>query len=137
VFHTNEGHAGYLGLERIRELQDAEGLAFDEALAVVRAARSSPRTRRCPPASTGSRSTWCATTSTTPRSRRRCCPASHGRGARPRRRGQPEHVQHGPHGPAAGPAGERRLEAARRRSRGACSAPCGAASTPSRCRSAR
>ena len=38
-------------------------------------ARSSPRTRRCPRASTGSRSTWCATTSTTPRSRRRCCPA--------------------------------------------------------------
>ena len=37
VFHTNEGHAGYLGLERIRELQDAEGLSFDEALAVVRA----------------------------------------------------------------------------------------------------
>jgi starch phosphorylase len=37
VFHTNEGHAGYLGLERIRELQDAEGLAFDEALAAVRA----------------------------------------------------------------------------------------------------
>ena len=37
VFHTNEGHAGYLGLERIRELQDAEGLDFDEALAVVRA----------------------------------------------------------------------------------------------------
>ena len=37
VFHTNEGHAGYLGLERIRELQDAEGLSFDEALAAVRA----------------------------------------------------------------------------------------------------
>ncbi len=37
VFHTNEGHAGYLGLERIRELQDAEGLGFDEALAAVRA----------------------------------------------------------------------------------------------------
>ena len=37
VFHTNEGHAGYLGLERIRELQDSAGLAFDEALAAVRA----------------------------------------------------------------------------------------------------
>ncbi len=37
VFHTNEGHAGFLGLERIRELQDAHGLAFDEALAAVRA----------------------------------------------------------------------------------------------------
>jgi starch phosphorylase len=37
VFHTNEGHAGYLGLERIRELQDAHGLDFDEALNTVRA----------------------------------------------------------------------------------------------------
>jgi glycogen phosphorylase len=37
VFHTNEGHAGYLGLERIRELQDSAGLTFDEALAAVRA----------------------------------------------------------------------------------------------------
>ncbi|MCW2720141.1 alpha-glucan family phosphorylase [Pseudonocardia sp.] len=37
VFHTNEGHAGYLGLERIRELQSAHGLTFDEAVATVRA----------------------------------------------------------------------------------------------------
>jgi starch phosphorylase len=37
VFHTNEGHAGYLGLERIRELCTSPGLTFDEALATVRA----------------------------------------------------------------------------------------------------
>lgn len=37
VFHTNEGHAGYLGLERIRELIAREHLSFDEALAAVRA----------------------------------------------------------------------------------------------------
>jgi glycogen phosphorylase len=37
VFHTNEGHAGYLGLERIRELQERDGLSFDEAVAAVRA----------------------------------------------------------------------------------------------------
>ena len=37
VFHTNEGHAGYLGLERIRELCASPGLSFDEALATVRA----------------------------------------------------------------------------------------------------
>lgn len=37
IFHTNEGHAGYLGLERIRELLDTEGLEFDEAVAAVRA----------------------------------------------------------------------------------------------------
>lgn len=36
VFHTNEGHAGLLGLERIRELA-GEGLDFDSALEVVRA----------------------------------------------------------------------------------------------------
>lgn len=35
VFHMNEGHAGFLGAERIRELIDA-GLDFDTALAVVR-----------------------------------------------------------------------------------------------------
>lgn len=37
VFHTNEGHAGYLGLERIRELLEDPGLSFDEAVAAVRA----------------------------------------------------------------------------------------------------
>ncbi|HKS51020.1 MAG TPA: alpha-glucan family phosphorylase [Pseudonocardiaceae bacterium] len=37
VFHTNEGHCGFLGLERIRELISAQGLTFDEALTAVRA----------------------------------------------------------------------------------------------------
>jgi glycogen phosphorylase len=36
VFHTNEGHAGFLGLERIREYAE-QGLNFDEALEVCRA----------------------------------------------------------------------------------------------------
>lgn len=36
VFHTNEGHAGFLGVERIRELTEAR-LSFDEALEAVRA----------------------------------------------------------------------------------------------------
>jgi glycogen phosphorylase len=35
VFHMNEGHAGFLGAERIRELIYS-GLSFDTALAVVR-----------------------------------------------------------------------------------------------------
>ena len=35
VFHMNEGHAGFLGAERIRELIDS-GLDFDTALTVVR-----------------------------------------------------------------------------------------------------
>jgi starch phosphorylase len=37
VFHTNEGHAGFLGIERIREYV-AGGLSFDEALEFSRAA---------------------------------------------------------------------------------------------------
>ena len=36
VFHTNEGHAGFLGLERIREYV-ASGLSFEEALELSRA----------------------------------------------------------------------------------------------------
>ena len=38
VFHTNEGHAGFLGLERIRQLMMFEGLTFVEAIEAVRAA---------------------------------------------------------------------------------------------------
>ncbi|HEX2063394.1 MAG TPA: alpha-glucan family phosphorylase, partial [Acidimicrobiales bacterium] len=37
VFHTNEGHAGFLGLERIRRLVTKEGLSFGEAVEAVRA----------------------------------------------------------------------------------------------------
>lgn len=36
VFHTNEGHAGFLGLERVRELA-VQGRGFDAALETVRA----------------------------------------------------------------------------------------------------
>lgn len=37
VFHMNEGHAGFLGAERIREYITGSGLDFDTALTVVRA----------------------------------------------------------------------------------------------------
>jgi starch phosphorylase len=37
VFHTNEGHAGFLGLERIRRLIVDNGLSFDEAVEAARA----------------------------------------------------------------------------------------------------
>ncbi|NED97395.1 glycosyltransferase family 1 protein [Phytoactinopolyspora alkaliphila] len=37
VFHTNEGHAGFLGLERIRELTEDGGLDFEAALETARA----------------------------------------------------------------------------------------------------
>jgi starch phosphorylase len=36
VFHTNEGHAGFLGLERIRRLIADEGLTWPEAIEAVR-----------------------------------------------------------------------------------------------------
>ena len=36
VFHTNEGHAGFLGVERIRELMDT-GMNWEEALTAARA----------------------------------------------------------------------------------------------------
>ncbi|WP_406173565.1 glycosyltransferase family 1 protein [Streptomyces sp. NBC_00996] len=36
VFHTNEGHAGFLGLERIAELAD-QGMDFESSLEAVRA----------------------------------------------------------------------------------------------------
>ncbi len=37
VFHTNEGHAGFLGVERIREFIEADGLDFAGALEKTRA----------------------------------------------------------------------------------------------------
>jgi glycogen phosphorylase len=37
VYHANEGHAGFLGAERIRELLESEKLTFTEALQAVRA----------------------------------------------------------------------------------------------------
>ncbi|HWG73250.1 MAG TPA: alpha-glucan family phosphorylase [Acidimicrobiales bacterium] len=36
VFHTNEGHAGFIGLERIRRLITTEGLGFADAVEAVR-----------------------------------------------------------------------------------------------------
>ncbi|MCC6226898.1 MAG: alpha-glucan family phosphorylase [Microthrixaceae bacterium] len=37
VFHTNEGHAGFLGFERIRHLMREHAMSFDEALQLARA----------------------------------------------------------------------------------------------------
>jgi len=37
TYHANEGHAGFLGLERIRELTEDEGFSFDAAREAVRA----------------------------------------------------------------------------------------------------
>ena len=38
VFHSNEGHAGFLGVERIRELVSSTDMTFDQALEAVRVA---------------------------------------------------------------------------------------------------
>jgi len=38
LFHSNEGHAGFLALERIRHLVAGHGLQFDEAVEAARAA---------------------------------------------------------------------------------------------------
>lgn len=38
VYHSNEGHAGFLAIERISELVTGSGLTFDEALEAVRGA---------------------------------------------------------------------------------------------------
>ncbi len=38
VYHCNEGHAGFLAVERVRELIEAEGLTFETALEAVKAA---------------------------------------------------------------------------------------------------
>ena len=58
VFHTNEGHAGFLGLERIREYAE-RGLSFDEAMRGLPGRHgvhhAHPGRRR---ASTGSSATW-------------------------------------------------------------------------------
>jgi starch phosphorylase len=37
VYHTNEGHAGFLGIERISELVHNQKMTFDQALEAVRA----------------------------------------------------------------------------------------------------
>ena len=37
VYHCNEGHAAFIGLERLREYIEKKGLSFPEALEVVRA----------------------------------------------------------------------------------------------------
>src|SRR3546814_20522154 len=36
VFHTNGGHAGFLGLERIRQLVTESGLSYPESIEAVR-----------------------------------------------------------------------------------------------------
>ena len=55
VFHTNEGHAGFLGLERIREHMRSTGWTSTPRWSGAARARCSPPTPRSRPASTASR----------------------------------------------------------------------------------
>ncbi len=102
VFHMNEGHAGFLGAERIRELIEV-GLDFDTALTVVRSSTVfTTHTPRCLPASTGSRWRWWSATSVPSRAGAGSRLLPGGGAARAhrglRRRGRPDEVQHGSHG---------------------------------------
>ena len=109
VFHTNEGHAGFLGVERMRELA-AEGLSFDEALAGVRAGTVFTTHTPVPAGidrfgkdlvrSYYTLPEWAALP--VERVLELGAETDHGR------------VQHGAHGAAAGPARQRREQAARR-----------------------
>ena len=54
VLHLNEGHSGFAVLEAIRCRMEEEGINFDQARRACRARSCSRRTRRCPPATTGS-----------------------------------------------------------------------------------
>ena len=115
VFHTNEGHAGFLGLERIRELTEA-GLGFDAAVEMVRA--GTVFTTHTPVPAGIDRfprelvEQYFGGDNAVP-----TVPvdAILGPGRGDVRGRRPGRVQHGRHGPAAGPAGERRRAAARRR----------------------
>ena len=114
VFHTNEGHAGFLGLERIREYL-AAGLSFDEALELSRAGTVFTTHTPVP---AGHRPVPARADRAVLRRRRGRERAAARPGARARRGDlpgrRPARVQHGGHGHAAGPAGQRRVGAARR-----------------------
>ncbi len=114
VFHTNEGHAGFLGLERVSDLI-GEGLTFAEALQVVRAGTVFTTHTPVPaghrPLRVDARGPLLL--------RRPAARCRGGRRARARRRAvrrrRPDELQHGGDGLAPRPARQRRLEAARRR----------------------
>ena len=119
VFHTNEGHAGFLGLERIRELTVEEGgpkLDFDEALEVSRA--STVFTTHTPvPAGIDRFPRELIEQYFGTAGPLAGVPVEQGAGARRRglRRRRPDGLQHGGDGLPARPARQRRLPAARRR----------------------
>ena len=143
VFHMNEGHAGFLGAERIRELVDA-GLDFDTALTVVRS--STVFTTHTPVPAGIDRfpvemvQRYFADTPPTDRAiapSRRCCPACRSAGSW---RWAPRTIRRSSTWPtwACGlPSAPTVFRCCTARSAGPCSTSCGPASTPTRCRSGR
>ena len=134
VFHTNEGHAGFLGLERIREYMQ-NGDDFDTALERSRAGTvfttHTPvpgRHRPVPPRADRPpvRGLRGSAAGPGPRAGRR--------GLRGRR---PEQVQHGRDGLPAGAAGQRGVALHGAVSREMFQGLVASHSTPARCRSAR
>ncbi len=136
VFHTNEGHAGFLGLERIADLIGEAGLSFQEALQVARAGTVVHHPHaRCRPASTASTSRLIervlldrpAAGRRRSRTSWRSAPRTT-RAATPRRSTWPSWA-----------CGSRSARTASRsctaRCPARCSASCGRASTPTTCRS--
>ena len=128
VFHMNEGHAGFLGVERIRELMTESGLDFDTALAVVRS--STVFTTHTPVAAGIDRFPADMVRryfddhvaddpdgKQVKRAGKECAHVVAGRtdraDPRARRRGRSGQVQHGSYGFAAGATRQRRLAAAR------------------------
>ena len=116
VYHANEGHAGFLGVERISELVRAEAMSFDEALEAVRSATVFTTHTPVPAGIDrfdaslielyfgGAQALDGVPVERLLQPRRRDLRGRLGR-----------HVQHGRHGPAPRPARQRRLAAARRR----------------------
>ena len=113
VFHTNEGHAGFLGLERIRELTMA-GLSFAEALERLpgghRVHHPHAGAGRHRPVRPGADR---AAVRRVQRGPGAAVDQVLALGAETYPGGDPDRVQHGRDGHAAGPAGERRQQAAR------------------------
>ena len=135
----NEGHAGFLGLERINSLIAEHGLTFAEALSAVRAGTVFTTHTPVP-----------AGIDRFPVDLVRHYLDPDGDGMSRLLPGlvvdevialgsedDPQPVQHGAHGPSARAAGERGGQAARRRCPGTCSRRCTRASSRTRCRSGR
>ena len=141
VFHMNEGHAGFLGVERIRELIDA-GLDFDTALTVVRSGTVFTTHTPVPagidrfPVEMVKRYFGSAPAARRGRARG-CCPAcrwtASSRSARRTIR-RSSTWRTWACGWRSGPTAYRCCTAG---SAGTCSTSCGRGSTPARCRSAR